>query len=397
MTKRCYYEVLGVVRTVDEGELKSAFRKKAMAHHPDRNQGDAEAEVRFKEVNEAYSILSDGQKRAAYDRYGHDAFNQGGGGAGFGGFHSGGGGGFSGSGFEDIFSQVFGADLGDIFGGGGGRRHQGPQRGSDVRFDYEIFLEQAYTGADVDIVVPTTLTCEPCKGTGAKAGSSPQTCSTCAGHGRVRSTSGFFAVERSCPTCDGQGQVIKDPCPNCRGHGQIRSDRKLNVRIPAGVDNGARIRLTGEGQAGSRGGPKGDLYIFLSVADHDIFERDGLDLHCEVPVMMATAVLGGEIEIPCLIGGEGCDGQCRMDVHVPEGAQTGHKVRLKGKGMPALQGRGKGDMIVELFIETPRNLTTQQKELMRQFQALSESKSYAQSQGFVNKAKRFWDNMTGTA
>ena len=391
MTKRCYYEVLEVERTVDEVALKAAFRKKAMAHHPDRNQGDPEAEVRFKEVNEAYSVLSDAQKRAAYDRFGHAGMNgqQAGGGAnGFGGF-AGGAQGFSN--VEDIFSEMFG----DIF--GQQRRSSGPQRGADVRFDYEVTLEQAYKGADVEITIPTTLTCEACHGVGAKPGTKPQTCSTCAGHGRVRTSNGFFAVERTCPTCQGQGQTIKDACAECHGHGQISKRKTLNIRVPAGVDDGARILLRGEGQAGAKGGPKGDLYIFISLADHDIFERDGLDLHCSIPVPMATAVMGGELEVPCLMGGEGCDGQCRIDVVIPDGAQTGHKVRIKGKGMPGLNSRAKGDLIVELFIETPKNLTVRQKELMREFAQISEAQTYAQSQGFMHKARRFWDDITGAA
>ena len=296
MTKRCYYEVLEVERTVDEVALKAAFRKKAMAHHPDRNQGDPDAEVRFKEVNEAYSVLSDAQKRAAYDRFGHAGMNGQSAGGGFNGF-AGGAQGFNN--VEDIFSEMFG----DIF--GQQRRSSGPQRGADVRFDYEVTLEQAYKGADVEITIPTTLTCEACHGNGAKPGTKPQTCSTCAGHGRVRTSNGFFAVERTCPTCQGQGQTIKDACAECQGHGQINKRKTLNIRVPAGVDDGARILLRGEGQAGAKGGPKGDLYIFISLADHDIFERDGLDLHCSIPVPMATAVMGGEMEVPCLMGGEG--------------------------------------------------------------------------------------------
>ena len=388
MSKRCYYEVLGVERTVDEVTLKTAFRKKAMEHHPDRNHGDAGAETRFKEVNEAYSILSDGNKRAAYDRFGHDGVNGGGGAGGFGGF--GGGAGFSN--VEDIFSEMFG----DIF-GQQQRRPGGAQRGADVRFDYEITLEQAYTGAEVEITVPTTQTCESCHGSGARAGTRPQTCSTCAGHGRVRTSNGFFAVERACPACNGQGQIIKEPCPDCRGHGQVRKNRDLKVRIPAGVDDGARILLKGEGQAGAKGGPKGDLYIFLSVAEHDLFERDGLDLHCSIPVPMATAILGGVMDVPCLMGGENCDGQCKLEVVIPEGAQTGHKVKLKGRGMPGLNSRAKGDLIVELFVETPKNLNARQKELMREFAEISEAQSYAQSQGFMRRARRFWDDITGAA
>lgn len=388
MSKRCYYEVLGVERTVDEVTLKSAFRKKAMEHHPDRNHGDDQAETRFKEVNEAYSVLSDANKRAAYDRYGHEGVNGGAGmgGGGFNGFA--GGAGFSN--VEDIFSEMFG----DIF-GQTQRRSGGPQRGQDVRFDYEITLEQAYKGAEVEITVPTTMTCEACQGSGAKKGTKPQTCQTCGGHGRVRTSNGFFAVERTCPSCNGQGQTIKDPCPDCRGHGQVRKNRDLKVRIPAGVDDGARILLKGEGQAGAKGGPKGDLYIFLSVAEHELFERDGMDLHCSIPVPMGTAVLGGVLDVPCLMGGEGCDGQCKLEVVIPEGAQTGHKVKLKGRGMPGLNSRAKGDLIVELFVETPKNLNARQKELMKEFAAISEAQSYAQSQGFLHRARRFWDDITG--
>jgi molecular chaperone DnaJ len=392
MNKRCYYEVLEVERTVDDATLKSAFRKKAMEHHPDRNQGDAAAEARFKEVNEAYGVLSDPQKRAAYDRFGHAGMNGqsagGGFGGGFNGF-AGGGAGFTN--VEDIFSEMFG----DIF--GQQRRPNGPQRGADVRFDYEITLEQAYKGAEIEITIPTTMTCEACSGSGAKPGTRPQTCSTCGGAGRVRASNGFFAVERTCPSCNGQGQTIKDACEKCRGHGQVRQTKDLKVRIPAGVDDGARILLKGEGQAGGQGGPKGDLYIFLSVAEHDIFERDGLDLHCSIPVPMSTAVLGGVLDVPCLMGGENCDGQCKLEVTIPEGAQTGHKVKIKGRGMPSHNSRQKGDLIVELFVETPKGLNARQKELMKEFAAISESQTYAQTQGFMHKAKRFWDDITGTA
>ena len=388
MSKRCYYEVLEVERTVDDAALKAAFRKKAMEHHPDRNHGDDGAEARFKEVNEAYGVLSDAQKRAAYDRFGHAGMNGQSAGGGFNGF-AGGSQGFSN--VEDIFSEMFG----DIF--GQQRRPSGPQRGSDVRFDYEISLEQAYQGAEVEIVVPTTMTCETCRGSGAKAGTKPSTCMTCGGQGRVRTSNGFFAVERSCPACNGQGSVIKEACADCRGHGQVRQNKTLKVNIPAGVDDGARILHRGEGQAGAKGGPKGDLYIFLSVAEHDIFERDGLDLHCSIPVPMTTAILGGALEVPCLMGGANCDGQCKLEVTIPEGAQTNHKVKLKGRGMPGLNSRQKGDLIVELFVETPRHLTVRQKELMKEFASLSEAQSYSQSQGFMHKAKRFWEDITGAA
>jgi molecular chaperone DnaJ len=386
MNKRDLYEVLGVTKGADDAALKAAFRKKAMEHHPDRNAGDPEAESRFKEVNEAYSILSDSQKRAAYDRYGFEGVNGGpaGGGAGFGGAGFGG--------FEDIFSAVFGED---VF--GGRRGPMGPSRGNDMRYDAEISLEQAYAGAEIELSVPTTMTCTSCKGSGAKDGSKPTTCRTCGGHGQVRSSNGFFSVTRTCPSCQGQGEEILDKCKSCQGHGQVRTTKSLKVKIPPGVDDGTRIILRGEGQAGPKGGPKGDLYVILGLAPHEIFERDGLDLHCAVPVPMGTAVLGGVIEVPCLTGGTNCDGEHRLEVIVPEGAQTGHKVRLKAKGMPELNGKRKGDLIVELFVETPRALNAQQKELMRQFVAASEEKAYAETQGFLNKAKKFWDNLTSTA
>ncbi|WP_375268681.1 molecular chaperone DnaJ, partial [Phenylobacterium sp.] len=305
---RDYYEILGVERGCDGASLKSAFRKLAMEHHPDRNGGCEDAAARFKEINEAYSVLSDPQKRAAYDRFGHAGVNGGGGGAGPGGgqFHD----------VHDIFNEVFGDVFGDMFGQGGRARRSGPARGQDLRYDLEITLEQAFAGAEVEIVVPAAMTCETCEGTGAKPGTSPTVCGTCGGAGRIRASQGFFSVERSCPRCGGTGRLVLDPCVDCHGHGQVRKERKLQVRIPAGVDDGARIRLAGEGDAGARGGPRGDLYIFISVAPHDLFERDGLDLLCTVPVPMAIAVLGGEIEAPCLMGGENCDGNCKIPVQV---------------------------------------------------------------------------------
>jgi len=346
---RDYYEILGVGRDVDDAALKSAFRKLAMEHHPDRNAGNPDSEGKFKEINEAYSILSDAQKRAAYDRFGHAGVNGQGGGPGGGGF----------SDVNDIFSEVFGDVFGDMF--GGRQRRNGPARGQDLRYDLEINLEQAYAGSEVEIVVPASMACESCDGSGAKAGTSPTVCGTCGGAGRVRASQGFFSIERACPRCGGAGRVIADPCTACRGHGQVRKERTLQVRIPAGVDDGARIRLAGEGDAGARGGPRGDLYIFLSVKPHDLFDRDGLDLLCTVPVPMTVAVLGGEIDAPCLTGGENCDGACKISVKVPEGAQTGKTLRLKGKGMPSLRSRERGDLVVELFVETPTKLNTRQK------------------------------------
>ena len=376
---RDYYEILGVPRGSDDAALKAAFRKLAMEHHPDRNGGSEASAARFKEINEAYSILSDGQKRAAYDRFGHAGVNgQGGGGAGQ--FHD----------VHDIFNEVFG----DIFGGrGGGRQRSGPARGNDLRYDLEITLEQAYAGSEVEIEVPATLTCEPCNGTGAKPGTSPTTCSTCQGQGRVRASQGFFSIERACPRCGGAGQMVSDPCTDCRGHGLIRKSRTLAVRIPSGVDDGARIRLSGEGDAGQRGGPRGDLYIFISVAPHELFERDGLDLLCTVPVPMYVAALGGDIDAPCLMGGEDCDGQCKIVVKAPEGAQTGKTIRVKGRGMPSLRSRERGDLVVELYVETPTRLTARQKELMRELAGLCGDQQHPKAAGFTGKAKKFWDGI----
>jgi molecular chaperone DnaJ len=385
---RDYYEILGVERGCDAAALKSAFRKLAMEHHPDRNGGCGEAETRFKELNEAYSILADPQKRAAYDRFGHAGVNGGGGGPGGGGqFHD----------VHDIFNEVFGDAFGDMFGGGRRQQNRGPARGQDLRYDMEISLEQAYAGAEVEITVPAALNCEACDGSGAKPGSAPTTCNTCGGAGRVRATQGFFSIERACPRCGGQGQVIADPCATCRGQGQVRKNRVLSVRVPAGVDDGARIRLAGEGDGGARGGPRGDLYIFLSVRPHELFERDGLDLLCTVPVPMYVAAVGGEIEAPCLKGGEACDGECKIVVKVPEGAQTGKTLRVKGRGMPSLRSRERGDLVVELFVETPTKLTARQKELLCEFSGLCGEQQHPKSANFVGKARRFWDEVTGAA
>ncbi|MBC7670053.1 MAG: molecular chaperone DnaJ [Gemmatimonadaceae bacterium] len=382
---RDYYEVLGVARGCDDAALKVAFRKMAMEHHPDRNGGCEDASSRFKEINEAYSILSDAQKRAAYDRFGHAGVNG-----------QQGGGGFGGGDANDIFNDVFGDVFGEMFGGGRRQASNGPQRGQDLRYDLEISLEQAYAGAEVEIKVPAAITCEVCDGSGAKPGTSPTVCGTCGGAGRVRAAQGFFAVERACPRCGGSGRLVLDPCVNCHGHGQVRRERILSVRVPAGVDDGARIRLAGEGDAGARSGPRGDLYLFLSVIPHELFERDGLDLLCTVPVPMTVAALGGDIEAPCLLGGETCDGNCRITVKVPEGAQTGKTVRLKGKGMPSLRSRQRGDLVVELFVETPTHLSARQKELLVELATLSSEKQNPKSANFVGKAKRFWEEVTGS-
>lgn len=378
---RDYYEILGVTRGCDDAALKSAFRKQAMEHHPDRNGGCEDAASRFKEINEAYSVLSDAQKRAAYDRFGHAGVNGANGG---GGFHD----------AHDIFSEVFGDAFGEIF-GNRRQRSNGPARGADLRYDLEITLEQAFSGAEVEIKVPSSITCETCEGSGAKPGTTPTVCGSCGGAGRVRATQGFFSIERTCPRCGGSGKMIMDPCKACHGAGQVRKERVLSVRIPAGVDDGARIRLTGEGDAGQRGGPRGDLYIFLSVAPHELFERDNLDLHCTVPVPMCVAALGGEIDAPCLTGGENCDGDCKVKVRVTEGVQTGKTVRIKGKGMPSLRSRDRGDLVVELFVETPTQLTQRQKDLMREFADLCGDQHHPKSANFIGKAKKFWSGVTG--
>ena len=384
VSMRDYYEILQVERTCDDTGLKSAFRKLAMVHHPDRNGGSAEAEAKFKEINEAYSILSDPNKRAAYDRFGHAGVNGQGPGNG------------QGAGFNDvhdIFNDVFGDVFGDMF--GRGQRSNGPARGQDLRYDLEISLEQAYAGAEVEVKIPAAMACETCEGTGAKPGTSATTCVACAGAGRVRRNQGFFQVETTCPRCGGAGRVVLEPCKTCAGHGQVRRERVLQVRIPAGVDDGSRIRLSGEGDTGARGGPRGDLYIFVSVRPHELFERDGLDLLCTVPVAMTTAALGGEMEAPCLLGGENCNGESRIKVKVPEGAQPGQTVRLRGKGMPSLRNRQRGDLIVQLEVETPTRLTARQKALMREFAELSGDHQNPRSANFFRKAKQFWEDVTG--
>ncbi len=378
MSKRDYYEVLGVAKTANEKELKSAFRKKAMECHPDRHPDDPEAEARFKELNEAYGILSDGDKRAAYDRMGHRAFEQGG--MGGGGFQD----------FGDIFSQIFGGAGGgfaDMFGGGG--RQQRGQRGSDLRYEMEISLEEAYAGKELEIDVPISESCERCDGMGAEPGASIDTCSTCGGAGRVRTQQGFFTMERACPTCGGQGEYVSDPCRSCDGSGQTRVDTKLDVNIPAGVEDGTRIRLSGQGDAApKRGGTgqRGDLYIFVSVRPHDLFERDGAHLYCRAPVPMTIAALGGEVEIPTIDGG-------RSKIKIPEGSQSGKRMRLRGKGMSVLRSANRGDMYVELTVETPSKLNARQKELLQEFAREGGDEISPASKNFFDKAKNFWDNL----
>jgi molecular chaperone DnaJ len=380
--KRDYYEVLGVPRDADEAALKSAYRKLAMKWHPDRNDGCTNAEAKFKEVNEAYAVLSDPQKRAAYDRYGYAGVNGQAGAAGHD-FRD----------FEDLVRGAFGGSFddlfGELFGGGATRaRRRGPSAGADLRCDLEIDLEEAFSGKEVELEAPTSETCSACSGSGAEHGTSVETCPTCGGAGAVRATTGFFTMQRTCHTCGGQGRYVKTPCKSCDGVGRVRAKRRLSVRIPAGVSDGTRIRLAGEGDAGGNGGPRGDLYLFVTVRPHDLFERDGADLYCRTPVAMVTAALGGEIEIPTIEGG-------RVKVKIPEGAQTGKRVRLKGKGMSELRSNVRGDMIVELFVETPTKLTGKQKELLEKFCAESSEGCHPEHQGFMKRAKRFWDDLAG--
>jgi molecular chaperone DnaJ len=379
MAKRDYYEVLGAPKSATAEELKKAYRKKAKELHPDRNSDNPNAEAQFKEINEAYDALKDPDKKAAYDRYGHAAFEGGMG-------HRGQGGGAGHGDFASAFSDVFDDLFGDFMGGrgqGGGR--QRATRGSDLRYNLRVTLEEAYAGLQKTINVPTSVGCTSCNGTGAESGAEPQTCPTCSGMGKVRAQQGFFTVERTCPTCSGAGQIIKNPCMDCGGAGRIEKDRSLSVNIPAGVETGTRIRLAGEGEAGLRGGPSGDLYIFIEVAEHALFKRDAENLFCRVPVSMATAALGGDIEVPTIDGG-------RSRVKVPAGSQSGRQMRLRGKGMPMLRGGGHGDMFIEMAVETPVNLTTRQKEILREFDNLSEHNN-PESHSFFSKVKSFWDSM----
>lgn len=379
MAKRDYYDVLGVSKGASADEVKKAYRQKAKALHPDRNSDNPEAESQFKEANEAYEVLKDPDKKAAYDRYGHAAFE---GGMGGGPRPGGPGQGDFASAFSDVFEDLFG----DFMGGGGARGgHQRASRGSDLRYNLRVTLEEAFTGLQKAITVPTSVSCSSCEGSGAEGGAEPQTCPTCSGMGKVRAQQGFFTVERTCPTCSGIGQIIKNPCRTCGGSGREQKERALSVNIPAGVETGTRIRLAGEGEAGMRGGPSGDLYIFIEVADHDLFQRDGIDLFCRVPVAMTTAAMGGDVEVPTIDGG-------RSRVKVPAGSQSGRQMRLRSKGMPALRGGGAGDMFIELAVETPVNLTSKQKELLREFEKLSEENNPMLS-SFFSKVKGFWDDM----
>jgi molecular chaperone DnaJ len=383
-TKRDFYEILGVARGASPDDVKKAYRKLAMQYHPDRNAGNAEAEQKFKEINEAYDVLKDRERRAAYDQFGHAAFeNAGAGGAG--GF---GGAGF-GAGFADIFDEMFGDFMGTRRSGAGGR-----QRGSDLRYNLEITLEEAFKGRETRIRVPTMVACEGCSGSGAEPGSSPTTCRTCHGHGKVRAQQGFFTIERTCPTCRGVGRTIEKPCRACAGSGKTRKEKTLQVTIPAGVEDGTRIRLAGEGEAGSFGAPPGDLYIFVAVSAHPLFQRDGANIFCSVPIPMTTAALGGTVEVPSVDG-------TRAKVTVPAGTQPGHRFRLRAKGMTVLHGKNRGDMFIDIQVETPVNLTKEQEQKLREFDALlkngqkSGGKSTSpESEGFFARAKEFWEDLT---
>ncbi len=375
MAKRDFYEILGVAKNASDDEIKKAYRKLAMKYHPDRNPDSKQSEEKFKEAKEAYEMLSDAQKREAYDRFGHAGVDPNmGGGAGAGGF---------GGGFSDAFGDIFG----DIF-GAGGRSRGGPQvyRGADLRYNLEITLEQAAHGFDTTIRVPSWDECDTCHGSGAKAGTSPTTCGTCGGHGQVRMQQGFFSIQQTCPKCHGTGKVIQDPCTSCSGAGRIKRNKTLEVKIPAGIDDGMRIRSTGNGEPGMNGGPPGDLYVEIHIKQHSVFQRDGDDLHCEMPISFARAALGGEIEVPTLSG--------KVSFSVPEGTQTGKTFRLRGKGIKGVRSGFPGDLFCHVVVETPVKLTDKQKDLLRDFDKLTAAggaKHSPQSKSWMDKVKEFFD------
>lgn len=376
MAQADFYETLGVSSDADEKTLKSAFRKRAMQYHPDRNPGDDAAEAKFKELNTAYETLKDPQKRAAYDRYGHEAFTNNAGG-GRGGFSND----FGGS-MSDIFEEFFGDVMGSRRGGGQSGR------GSDLRFNMEVTLEEAFNGKTAEITVPSSVTCESCTGSGAKSGTRPSTCTTCGGAGRVRASQGFFSVERTCPNCQGRGQVITDPCSDCGGNGRVAQERTLSVNIPSGIEDGTRIRLAGEGEAGIMGTPSGDLYIFISIIPHEFFQREGADIFCRVPISMTTAALGGQFEVVTVEG-------VKTRVKIPEGTQSGKQFRLKNKGMPVLRSSQHGDMYIQVLIETPQNLSRRQRELLEEFEQESSAKNSPESEGFFSRMKDFFTKPDG--
>ncbi len=376
MSKRCYYETLGVARGASPEILKKAYRKLAKEHHPDQNRENAAqnsaAETQFKEITHAYDILKDDQKRAAYDRFGHAAFENGGPRG------NGGGDGFGFSDLSDVFNDLFGM---------GGRRANNRTRGADLRFNMEISLLDSYLGKQADIRVPTSVACDPCKGSGAEAGSQPAVCAGCNGAGKVRAQQGFFTIERTCPSCGGRGQVIKSPCKACHGAGRVQKERTLNFAVPRGVEEGTRIRLSGEGEAGIQGGPSGDLYVFISITPHPMFQRDGNNLFCRVPISMTSAALGGQIEVPAMEGAP-------ARIEIPEGTQSGRQFRLRGKGMPPLRGTGFGDLFIETVVETPMNLTKRQKELLREFAEGGSEKTSPESSSFFARIKDLFAGAT---
>ena len=380
MSKRDYYEVLGVAKNADEAEIKKAYRRMAMKLHPDRNPDDPKAEEKLKEVNEAYEILSDAQKRAQYDQFGHAGVNSQ--------FGGGGGGPQDFGNFSDIFSDVFG----DIFGGGGGGgagrggRRSGPQRGSDLRYNLEMTLEEAVHGVEKKLRIPTLVKCEPCNGTGAKAGSKPVSCNTCGGIGQVRMQQGFFSIQQTCPKCHGSGKIIPSPCATCSGAGRIKKNKTLEVKIPAGIDDGMRIRSSGNGEPGMNGGPPGDLYVEIHIKQHPVFQRDGDDLHCEIPISFTRAALGGEVEVPTLNG--------KASFTLPEGTQSGKTFRLRGKGIKGVRSGYPGDLFCHVVVETPVKLTDRQKELLQEFEQLMTaggSKHNPQSKSWKDKVKEFFE------
>jgi molecular chaperone DnaJ len=375
MAKRDYYDVLGVARAASDQEIKAAFRRLAKECHPDRCNGDTTSERRFKEVNEAYEALKDPQKRAAYDRFGHAAFENG-----MGGGHP--------HGFGADFSASMSAMFDDLFGEFMGQRRprqrSARERGADLRYNMEITLSEAYEGKTAQIRVPTSVTCEACTGSGAKSGTAPSTCRTCGGVGKVRASQGFFTIERTCPSCQGRGEVIEMPCPACNGSGRVTRERTLSVTIPEGVEDGTRIRLAGEGEAGLRGGPSGDLYIFLSIKPHEFFQRDGADLFCRVPIAMTVAALGGQVEVPTIDGG-------KSKVKIPEGTESGKQFRIKSKGMPVLRSKQQGDLYIQVEVETPKSLTRKQRELLKEFENASNESTSPASTGFFARVKEFFE------
>ena len=380
MAKRDYYEILGVKSGASEQDLKSAFRRVAKDCHPDVAPGDKGAEQKFKELNEAYEVLKDPQKRAAYDRFGHAAFD-----GSMGGQRGGSQPGGFGPDFTNNMANIFDDLFGEFMGGRQGQRSRGGrERGADLRYNLEITLPEAFTGKKAQIRVPTSLSCETCSGTGAKPGTKPKACTTCAGIGKVRATQGFFTIERTCPSCQGRGEMIDDPCASCQGAGRVVKERTLSVDIPAGVEDGTRIRLAGEGEAGMRGGPSGDLYIFLGLKPHDFFQRDGADIFCKVPISMTTAALGGQLEVPTV-------GGAATRVKVPEGSESGKQFRIKGKGMPVLRSTVSGDMYIQVEVETPKNLTRRQRELLEEFERESHKETSPESAGFFARVKDFFD------